>query len=574
LRRAEGNQSDNSIYHDLYDNGGEGPSRPRGGRPEGTGKRQDHLGFSPEQEGAEDPAHAEWLAHQERKDSWFRRYEALRAEGQEFLDEEGYDMGPVERSFIGLQESSRQRKGKGKATNPQESLLPTTERQTRPPTKDKTRQRAKQNHRSKRKSIGKGKSRGNPSFSSDSSSPPSSESESSSEPSDSSSSTSDDDDTSSSSEESSTHRSSRRGSHRRSHRRRNHGKRRWIKKGRPDFAKLNDGRTIGPKPSHWALSVRAYLQGNRDYGNDEGLRTQFVYDMTEGLAKDLLYPKHYRHEYRKASKMIKEIVALLSDPAQESKDKDAFRKLRMTDNQRMHEFYARYLTMAGNAKFSTRQYRDDFWAKLSPRIRHGLANKIRDIASFEELYAQAVSLENEWVLLGTYSYTRSATRVPQYTNSSSAPLRQDTGNLPPVRGLPPVMYQPPPLRSTPASNPPRPPMTPRHHTPATTQNPANRQSQTPAPKVNLETAKCYRCQEIGHFANDCPHGRGSVINAVEHNGRMIVQEGTWRDEDTNQDILLFSEVREDDAATGRSFQTDSTPGVESQTNYESGNGEA
>jgi hypothetical protein len=232
----------------------------------------------------------------------------------------------------------------------------------------------------------------------------------------------------------------------------------------PDPPELTDGKS--PKYQNWLLQMKNKLRANHDHYPDEAAKVAYIYGRTKDDASNLLYP-HLQEE--ESSLTVKEAFDILDiafvNPHREIRARDEYRSLLMK-NSAFQEFYTKFLHLANEAKVPQEQRMDDMMYKLSYDLQRMLLPQRTHIKTLADLVSTCQLVDSESKALDAR-----VNRRREVNKDKSKDIAKDNAKKDAIKDK---------------------------------KIPAKYEKDDSAKAALRKEGKCFKCQQAGHRANECP----------------------------------------------------------------------
>ena len=132
--------------------------------------------------------------------------------------------------------------------------------------------------------------------------------------------------------------------------------------------------TNGSEPTFegWLSKIKNKLKVNADHFRDEQARMAYVQLQVDGEASEHIQPRlqdDAADPYTTAEDILSHLQSIYEDPNRVFNAKNEFKKLFMKNSQTFHEFYTKFLHLAGRAKIATSELKYELNNKLSYELQ-------------------------------------------------------------------------------------------------------------------------------------------------------------------------------------------------------------
>lgn len=281
---------------------------------------------------------------------------------------------------------------------------------------------------------------------------------------------------------------------------RDHRRHPRLSRKRDDPDKLSNGEN--PTYKQWKDLMDGKMYANRDWWKTEAERMFYIFERTEGKARDYLHVRWGPDSYDPfvdTADIFEFLRQNFTNPNEVREAKDAYAELKQGSTP-FPEFRVEFLTLAMKGRIPRSEFKDDMYRKLNPRVRELLSGSARRL-TYEELCEHALDVDNE---VRTNQKLAIAKKAAKATQASSATNRAAANSSPGILPFRPSL--PAPLaRSRPTGSTP----------------PDQRRSQT----VEKDDT-CHNCGKTGHWAKDCPEPPAPRIHEINELYPRIIEVDT------------------------------------------------
>jgi Zinc knuckle len=257
----------------------------------------------------------------------------------------------------------------------------------------------------------------------------------------------------------------------------------------PDPEPLSDGKD--PTFENWKIQVEGKFVVNHDHFETENAKMIYIFGRTTGDAQTHLRPKYGADEdaFKTAQEMIDFLANIYLDPFKAKNARQDYRRLNMSYKQTFMEFYTKFLHLAGEAKIPLEDWQPDLFDKLTMELQKAILPTLSSLTTYKALADQCLLLDRELKRLHERSDRIKANKQDGNKSGSKPGQNSSTNSKPAI--------------SAPAN-------------PASTFSKSRPTYDDPAKQALSREGKCFKCQQFGHFARDCPTAN-NVIQELERN---------------------------------------------------------
>jgi hypothetical protein len=263
----------------------------------------------------------------------------------------------------------------------------------------------------------------------------------------------------------------------------------------PDPEPLADGKN--PTFENWKIQIEGKFVVNHDHFATEQAKMIYLFGRTTGDAQRALQTRYgtAKNPFQTSKDMIDHLSNIYLDPYKVENARQDYRRLNMKPVQTFTEFYTRFLQLAGDAEIPQEDWRPDLYEKLTLDIRRAVVPVYDTLVDHQALADKCRRVDQDLKRLKESSDRLKARQASNAASKSTKPSGQNTStNSKPPTSAPPASDS----AVNPISGKPRP------------------KYDDPGRQALSREGKCFKCQQFGHYARDCPT-ENNVIQELEGN---------------------------------------------------------
>jgi len=269
----------------------------------------------------------------------------------------------------------------------------------------------------------------------------------------------------------------------------------------PDPEVFTGQKDKGPTFEAWNVAIQGKLSGNSDHYTSDSARMYYVYSRTSGEAQEHLIARYNsaNNAFEEYAEMMLHLAGIYDDPHKKVNAKRDYKGLEMKKGIRFHEFYSKFVELAGKADIHKSDLMEDLYEKLTPALKYAIMATRDQYQNLEEMSKKLSRLDND------AAHIRQATTDKEKKNEG----KDSAGTSQKGAG--------------------------RYGTKATGYTQGGKETKTDVkPKADYdidrpETRTCYKCNKAGHLARNCK----AAVAAVVRNTAKVVEIDT--DEQSEND---------------------------------------
>jgi cell division septum initiation protein DivIVA len=263
----------------------------------------------------------------------------------------------------------------------------------------------------------------------------------------------------------------------------------------PDPEPLTDGKN--PTFENWKIQIEGKFVVNHDHFVTEQAKMIYLFGRTTGDAQRALQTRYgtAKNPFQTSKDMIDHLSNIYLDPYKVENARQDYRRLNMKPVQTFTEFYTRFLQLAGDAEIPQEDWRPDLYEKLTLDIRRAVIPVYDTLVDYQALADKCRRVDQD---LKRLKESSDRLKARQASNAASKPTKPSSQNTS-TNSKPPTSAPPAPDPAiNPISGKPRP------------------KYDDPDRQALSREGKCFKCQQFGHYARDCPT-ENNVIQELEGN---------------------------------------------------------
>jgi Zinc knuckle len=253
----------------------------------------------------------------------------------------------------------------------------------------------------------------------------------------------------------------------------------------PDPPVFTDGTDINI--NNWLSRMRKKLRSNKDHFPTEDMKLAYAEGRIGGQAAthaEERFKEDATEPYETVEDLFEHLHMIYTDPNRLFTAKNEFKKLYMKKDQTFHDFYTKFLQLAGEAKIAITDQKYELYTKLSFGLQKAVITNYNSEGTVQEFAKQCTVFDQS---LKAIEEREGRTTGRQKSNKNGTTSREPTETS---------------------------------QTPNVSKNNSNNKE---IPKYGSElrqqlskAGKCFICQESGHLMRDCPK-RQVEVKVVDDN---------------------------------------------------------